>query len=432
VRLEEMVNYFPYHYPDRAGEHPFGLIADAGPCPWANDHRLVRIALQARRADTRELSPSNLVFLIDVSGSMQSPDKLPLVQRAFRALVQELRPSDQVAIVVYAGAAGLVLPSTPGTRKAEILDAIDRLEAGGSTAGGAGLRLAYDVAREHFLPEGNNRVILATDGDFNVGVSSDAEMIRLVERRREEGTFLTVLGFGSGNLKDTKMEQMADHGNGHYAYIDSYSEARKVFVREFGGTLFTVAKDVKIQVEFNPARVQSYRLLGYENRLLAREDFADDRKDAGELGAGQAVTALYEVVPVGADPVALAEDDLRYQSVSVRPSARASKELLTVRVRYKTAAGSTSRLLSRTLADRGAEPGEDFRFASAVAGFAMLLRDSEHRGSDTFDRVIALARGARGDDPEGYRSEFVTLVETARDLSHPTDEPESGQDEPVE
>jgi Ca-activated chloride channel family protein len=424
VRLEEMVNYFPYRYPDRAGEHPFGLVADVGPCPWADDHRLVRVALQARRVDTRELPPSNLVFLIDVSGSMQSPDKLPLVQRAFRALVQELRPADRVAIVVYAGAAGLVLPSTPGTRKEEILDAIDRLEAGGSTAGGAGLRLAYDVAKEHFLPEGNNRVILATDGDFNVGVSSDAEMIRLVERRREEGTFLTVLGFGTGNLKDTKMEQMADHGNGHYAYIDSYSEARKVFVREFGGTLFTVAKDVKIQVEFNPARVQAYRLLGYENRLLAREDFADDRKDAGELGAGQSVTALYEVVPVGAEPVTRADDSLTYQHMSVRPSARASRDLLTVRVRYKAPSGSTSRLLTRPLADRAAEPGDDFRFASAVASFAMLLRDSEQRGSATFDRVIALARGARGADPEGYRGEFVTLVETARDLAQPGDDEE--------
>ncbi len=433
VRLEEMVNYFPYRYSDRAGEHPFGLIADVGPCPWADDHRLVRVALQARRVDTRELPPSNLVFLIDVSGSMQSPDKLPLVQRAFRALVQELRPGDHVAIVVYAGAAGLVLPSTPGSRKEEILDAIDRLEAGGSTAGGAGLRLAYDVAKEHFLPEGNNRVILATDGDFNVGVSSDAEMIRLVERRREEGTFLTVLGFGTGNLKDTKMEQMADHGNGHYAYIDSYSEARKVFVREFGGTLFTVAKDVKIQVEFNPARVQAYRLLGYENRLLAREDFADDRKDAGELGAGQSVTALYEVVPVGADPVTAADDSLTYQHSSVRPSARATRDLLTVRIRYKAPSGSTSRLLTRSLADRGAEPGDNFRFASAVASFAMLLRDSEHRGSATFDRVIALARGARGADPEGYRAEFVTLVETARDLSRPgDDDDDSGRPVSVE
>ena len=432
VRLEEMVNYFPYRYPDRAGEHPFGLVADVGPCPWADDHRLVRVALQARRVDTRELPPSNLVFLIDVSGSMQSPDKLPLVQRAFRALVQELRPADRVTIVVYAGAAGLVLPSTPGTRKEEILDAIDRLEAGGSTAGGAGLRLAYDVAKEHFLPEGNNRVILATDGDFNVGVSSDAEMIRLVERRRQEGTFLTVLGFGTGNLKDTKMEQMADHGNGHYAYIDSYSEARKVFVREFGGTLFTVAKDVKIQVEFNPARVQAYRLLGYENRLLVREDFADDRKDAGELGAGQSVTALYEVVPVGADPVTPADDSLTYQHMSVRPSARASRDLLTVRVRYKAPSGSTSRLFTRSLADRGAEPGEDFRFASAVASFAMLLRDSEHRGSATFDRVIALARGARGADPEGYRTEFVTLVETARDLSRSGDDDDSPRPVSVE
>ena len=423
VRLEEMVNYFSYRYPDRAGEHPFGLIADAGPCPWADDHRLVRVALQARRVDTRELPPSNLVFLIDVSGSMQSPDKLPLVKRAFRALVQELRPRDRVAIVVYAGAAGLVLPSTPGSRKSEILDAIERLEAGGSTAGGAGLKLAYDVAREHFLADGNNRVILATDGDFNVGVSSDAEMIRLVERRREEGTFLTVLGFGTGNLKDTKMEQMADHGNGHYAYIDSYAEARKVFVREFGGTLFTVAKDVKIQVEFNPARVQAYRLLGYENRLLAREDFADDRKDAGELGAGQAVTALYEVVPVGAEPVALADDGLTYQDVSVRPSARHSRELLTVRVRYKTPTGSESKLFSRPLTDRGGESDEDFRFASAVAGFAMLLRDSEHRGTATFDRVIALARGAHGEDSEGYRAEFLRLVETASDLMAPSDDP---------
>ncbi|HET6576672.1 MAG TPA: von Willebrand factor type A domain-containing protein, partial [Gemmatimonadales bacterium] len=322
VRLEELVNYFPYRYADETGRHPFAVNTEVGPCPWAPEHRLVRIGLQARRVATRDLPPSNLVFLIDVSGSMLSPDKLPLVQQAFRTLVGELRAEDHVAIVVYAGAAGLVLPSTSGAEKATILEAIDRLQAGGSTAGGAGLRLAYDVAREHFDAEGNNRVILATDGDFNVGVSSDAEMVRLVERRREEGTFLTVLGFGTGNLKDSKMEQMADHGNGHYAYIDSFREARKVFVQEFGGTLFTVAKDVKVQVEFNPARVRSYRLLGYENRLLAREDFADDRKDAGELGAGHAVTALYEVVPVGADPVASGDDSLTYQQVTVRPSAR--------------------------------------------------------------------------------------------------------------
>ena len=272
----------------------------------------MRIGLQAHRVPTEELPPSNLVFLIDVSGSMQSPDKLPLVKQAFRALVKELRPRDRVAIVVYAGAAGLVLPPTSGSDQTTILEAIDRLEAGGSTAGGAGIRLAYDVAREHFNREGNNRVILATDGDFNVGVSSDAEMVRLIEQRREEGTFLTVLGFGTGNLKDSKMEQMADKGNGHYAYIDTFREAQKVFVQEFGGTLFTVAKDVKIQVEFNPARVRAYRLLGYENRLLDREDFADDKKDAGELGSGHTVTALYEIVPVGAKPVATADDSLTY------------------------------------------------------------------------------------------------------------------------
>jgi len=422
VRLEELVNYFSYTYPDRTGSHPFAVTTEVGPCPWAPEHQLVRIGLQAKRIATRDLPPSNLVFLLDVSGSMQSWDKLPLVKQAFRALVQELRAEDRVAIVVYAGAAGLVLPSTSGADKATILAAIDRLEAGGSTAGGAGLRLAYDVARDNYLPEGNNRLILATDGDFNVGVSSDAEMIRLVEARREEGTFLTVLGFGTGNLKDTKMEQMADKGNGHYAYIDSFREARKVFVQEFGGTLFTVAKDVKIQVEFNPARVQAYRLLGYENRLLSKEDFADDRKDAGELGAGHAVTALYEVVPVGASSVALAGDSLTYQQVSLRPSAGRSPELMTVRLRYKNPTGSRSRLLSTPVVDRGSSKASaDLRFASAVAAFALLLRNSEFKGGATYDLVMALARDARGDDPEGYRAEFITMIERARALSGASD-----------
>ncbi|MGZ8398636.1 MAG: YfbK domain-containing protein [Gemmatimonadales bacterium] len=418
VRLEELVNYFPYNYPDRTGEHPFAVTTETGPCPWAPEHRLVRIGLQAMRMATRDLPPSNLVFLLDVSGSMQSPDKLPLVKQAFRALVQELRPEDRVAIVVYAGAAGLVLPSTSGADKATILEAIERLEAGGSTAGGAGLRLAYDVAKQNYMPEGNNRLILASDGDFNVGVSSDAEMIRLVETRREEGTFLTVLGFGTGNLKDTKMEQMADKGNGHYAYIDSFREAQKVFVQEFGGTLFTVAKDVKIQVEFNPAKVQAYRLLGYENRLLAKEDFADDKKDAGEMGAGHSVTAIYEVVPVGATPVALAGDSLTYQHVSLRPWASKSPELLTVRLRYKDPKGSKSRLLSTPVTDRrGGAASEDMRFASAVAGFALLLRNSDNKGAVTYDQVLTLARKARGDDPSGYRGEFIGLVEAARTLS---------------
>jgi len=418
VRLEELVNYFPYTYPDRTGRHPFAVTTEVGPSPWAPEHRLVRIGLQARRFATRDLPPSNLVFLIDVSGSMQSWDKLPLVKQAFCALVQELRPQDRVAIVVYAGAAGLVLPSTSGADKGTILAAIDRLEAGGSTAGGAGIKLAYDVARENYFPEGNNRLILATDGDFNVGVSSDAEMIRLVETRREEGTFLTVLGFGTGNLKDTKMEQMADKGNGHYAYIDSFREAKKVFVREFGGTLFTVAKDVKIQVEFNPARVQAYRLLGYENRLMAKEDFADDKKDAGEMGAGHAVTALYEVVPVGAPPVALGGDSLTYQKVSLRPSASRSPELMTVRLRYKDPDGTRSRLLSTPVVDRGSSTASrDLRFASAVAAFALVLRNSDNKGAASYDMVLALARDARGEDPEGYRGEFISMVERARTLS---------------
>ena len=418
VRLEEMVNYFSYTYPDQTGSHPFAVTTEVGPCPWAPDHRLVRIGLQAKRIATRDLPPSNLTFLIDVSGSMQSEDKLPLVKQAFRALVQELRAEDRVAIVVYAGAAGLVLPPTSGADKMRILEAIDRLEAGGSTAGGAGLRLAYDVARENYLPEGNNRVILATDGDFNVGLSSDAEMIRLVEARREEGTFLTVLGFGTGNLKDTKMEQMANKGNGHYAYIDSFREAHKVFVREFGGTLFTVAKDVKIQVEFNPARVQAYRLLGYENRMLSKEDFVDDKKDAGEMGAGHAVTALYEVVPVGAAPVALIGDSLMYQQVSLRPDAARNPEILTVRLRYKDPQGSKSRLLSTPVVDRGeSRASQDMQFASAVAAFALVLRGSENRGGATYDMVMALAREARGADVEGYRGEFISMVERAGALS---------------
>jgi Ca-activated chloride channel homolog len=422
VRLEEMVNYFSYTYPDRTGKHPFAVATDVGPCPWAPEHRLVRIGLQAKKIATRDLPPSNLVFLIDVSGSMQSPDKLPLVKQAFRALVNELRSQDRVAIVVYAGNAGLVLPSTSGADKATILEAIERLEAGGSTAGGAGIKLAYDVARDNYLPEGNNRLILATDGDFNVGVSSDAEMIRLVETRREEGTFLTVLGFGTGNLKDTKMEQMADKGNGHYAYIDSFREAKKVFVREFGGTLFTVAKDVKIQVEFNPARVQAYRLLGYENRLLNREDFADDRKDAGEIGAGHTVTALYEVVPVGATPVATAGDSLTYQQVAIRQSAHRSSELLTVRLRYKEPTGSKSRLLSTAIVDEGSPSASpDLRFASAVAAFSMILRNADSKGTATYDMVLALAREARGEDPEGYRAEFITMVDQARMLSTKSD-----------
>lgn len=420
VRIEELLNYFRYAYPEPKGDTPFRVTTDVAVCPWQPAHRLLRIGIKGRSLKAEALPPSNLVFLLDVSGSMNEPAKLPLVKQAFRLLVHELRPADRVAIVVYAGAAGLVLPSTPASEKATILTALDRLEAGGSTAGGAGLRLAYDVAQENFLAEGNNRVILATDGDFNIGESSDAAMVRLVEERRDRGVFLTVLGFGTGNLKDAKMEQMADKGNGNYAYVDNLREAQRVFVREFSGTLVTIAKDVKIQVEFNPARVQAYRLLGYENRLLATEDFADDKKDAGELGAGHTVTALYELVPAGAslDGTGINVDSLKYQRVQLRPEASQTDEWLTVKLRYKEPRGATSRLLAQPVAVNGEvrPPSGEFGFAAAVAEFGLLLRDSRYKGTATYDDVLAMARAGRGEDPEGERSEFARMVELARGL----------------
>ncbi|HEX6745730.1 MAG TPA: von Willebrand factor type A domain-containing protein [Longimicrobium sp.] len=421
VRIEELLNYFHYDYPDPAGEHPFNVIAEVGQCPWNAQHRLVHVGLQGRHVDASRLPPSNLVFLIDVSGSMMDANKLPLVKDALRLLVEQLRPQDRISLVVYAGAAGMVLDATPGDRKQTILDAIDRLQAGGSTAGGAGIRLAYETARRNFIRGGNNRVVLATDGDFNVGVSSDAEMFRLIEEKRQEGTFLTVLGFGMGNLKDSKLEGLADRGNGNYAYIDDIGEARKTLVGEFGGTMFTIAKDVKLQVEFNPSRVQAYRLIGYENRALRNEEFDDDRRDAGDLGAGHSVTALYEIVPVGVRlDVDARVPELRYQRTEpAPPRANAGPELAFVKLRYKLPDGETSRLLSHPITDRGGSmrPSEDFRFSAAVAGFGMLLRDSRHRGSADADGVLALAREAMGDDPEGYRREFVTLVERYRSIA---------------
>ncbi|HEU0054365.1 MAG TPA: VWA domain-containing protein [Longimicrobium sp.] len=413
VRIEELVNYFDYDYADPDGEHPFSIVTEVSAAPWNPAHRLVHVGLQGKRMERRELPPSNLVFLIDVSGSMQSYDKLPLVKESLRLLVNQLRPQDRVAIVVYAGRAGLVLPSTPGNERRRIMEAIDELEAGGSTAGGAGIRLAYEVAREYFADGGNNRVILATDGDFNVGPSSEGELVRMIEERRDQGIFLTVLGFGTGNLKDGRMEQLADHGNGNYAYVDGESEARKVLVREMGGTLVTIAKDVKVQVEFNPAHVRAYRLIGYENRLLAAEDFNDDRKDAGELGAGHSVTALYEIVPVGAPSPAGNVDALRYQEVRPRPGASASDELLTVKLRYKAPEGERSWVIEQPVRDRGTElagASDDFRFAAAVAEWGMLLRDSPHRGEATFEGVAELAQGALGHDEHGYRAEFVRMV----------------------
>ena len=426
VRIEELVNYFTYEYAEPTGAHPFTVATDIAPAPWNPAHRLLRIGLQGKRHAARSLPPSNLVFLIDVSGSMQSPDKLPLVKQAFRVLVGQLRPQDRVAIVVYAGSAGLVLPPTEGSERETILAAIERLEAGGSTAGGAGIRLAYEVARRQFVREGNNRVILATDGDFNVGVSSEGELVRLIEQKRTEGTYLTVLGFGTGNYKDARMEQLADKGNGNYAYIDNVMEANKVFGTELTSTLFTIARDVKLQLEFNPALVRGYRLIGYENRLLAKEDFNDDTKDAGELGAGHTVTALYEIIPVGAESDADigSVDPLRYQEEGDRaPESRRApamhrEEWLTVKLRYKPLDSDRSRLLSHVVRERDgrSEVTGDFAFAAAVASFGMVLRDSEFRGSASFAQALRLAREGRGSDEHGYRSEFIRLVETAQSL----------------
>jgi Ca-activated chloride channel family protein len=417
VRIEELVNYFPYDYAEPTGDDPVAIHTEVAPAPWRPQHRLLRIGLQARRIDTRGLPPSNLVFLIDVSGSMDEPNKLPLVKASLTMLVNTLRPADRVAIVVYAGSAGLVLSSTSGDEKAKILEAIDRLEAGGSTAGGAGIKRAYDEAVANFIRGGNNRVILATDGDFNVGVSSDGELIRLIEDRRKTGVFLTVLGFGMGNLKDSKMEQLADHGNGNYAYIDNLLEAKKTLVHELGGTLFTVAKDVKVQVEFNPAQVRAYRLIGYENRLLADEDFADDTKDAGEMGAGHSVTALYEIVPVGVetDVTIRVPDSLRYQTV--RGPRGGGQELGFVKVRYKQPDGDRSRLLTHPVSGEAAgTPSAEFRFQTAVAEFGLLLKGSAYRGSASYEDVIATSRTSLGADPEGYRAEFVRLAQAAQAL----------------
>jgi Ca-activated chloride channel family protein len=416
VRIEELINYFTYDYPDPDDDEPFSITTEMARAPWNPRHQLIHIGLQGERIDTDDLPDSNLVFLLDVSGSMMSPDKLPLLKSAFRLLVNELDEDDQVSIVVYAGAAGLVLPPTPGDEKETILAAIESLEAGGSTAGGAGVQLAYDTALEHFIRRGNNRVILATDGDFNVGTSSEAELIRLIEERREDDVFLTVLGFGTGNLQDAKMEQLANHGNGNYAYIDNIREAKKVLVSELGATLLTIAKDVKIQVEFNPAQVQAYRLIGYENRLLADEDFNDDTKDAGELGAGHSVTALYEIIPASIEPdVDLPEvDDLRYQQVTIDPDAYDSDELLQVKLRYKEPTADTSQLITQSLRNRSRDindSSDDFKFSAAVAAFGMMLRNSQYQGDVTADRILDLAREGRGDDEGGYRAEFIRLVE---------------------
>ena len=420
VRIEEFINYFDYDYAQPEGKHPFSVHSEVSVAPWNPAHRLVHIGLQGKDIDLSETPPSNLVFLIDVSGSMNSPNKLPLLVQGFKMLVQRLRPEDRVAIVVYASRQGLVLPSTPGSEKAKIIAALDSLRAGGSTAGGAGIQLAYKTARANFVKGGTNRVILATDGDFNVGVSSTAALERMIEKERESDVFLTILGFGRGNYKDARMERLSNKGNGNAAYIDSILEARKVLVKELGGTLMTIAKDVKIQIEFNPAKVKGYRLIGYENRVMAAKDFNDDKKDAGELGAGHTVTALYEVIPAGSEETIPGVDPLKYQSKTISKAASSSPELLTVKLRYKAPTGKKSTLVTQPLIDHQralAKTSNAFRFSAAVAEFGMLLRKSEHRGNASFEGVLERAQTALGTDKEGYRAAFMQLVRKAQTIA---------------
>ena len=419
VRIEEMINYFEYDYPQPQGEHPFSVNTQLAACPWNSSAQLLHIGIRGKNLESKELPPSNLVFLLDVSGSMMPPNKLPLLISSFKLLVKELTSKDKVAIVVYAGAAGLVLPSTPGDQKEKILEILDKLIAGGSTAGGAGIQLAYKIAEENFIQEGNNRIILATDGDFNVGVSSTSELIRMIEEKREKGIFLTTLGFGMDNYKDGRLEQLADKGNGSYHYIDNILEGKKIFVRDLKGTLFTIAKDVKIQVEFNLAKVKSYRLVGYENRILQKEDFDDDKKDAGELGAGHTVTALYEIIPVNSREKVSASGSLRFQETRVKPEAFKTDEIALVKLRYKQPRGTVSRLITHPVNWENQENSkgtDNLRFSAAVAMFGMLLRDSDHVGNATYDNVLSLAKSASGEDKYGYRSEFLRLVSIAREL----------------
>lgn len=418
VRVEELINYFHFAYPDSTDRAPFGVATEIAPCPWNPKHKLALIGLQARRMTETKVPPRNLVFLLDVSGSMQPWNRLPLVKSAMRMLVQTLRSEDRVAIVVYAGASGLALPSTSGAQRERIENAIEQLQAGGSTNGAAGIKLAYETAQEHFVKNGINRVILATDGDFNIGVTSQGELIRLIEEKRASGVFLSVLGVGDDNLKDSTMEKLADKGNGNYSYLDNIAEARRVLVAEAGATLVTVAKDVKIQVEFNPAAVGGYRLVGYENRLLRKEDFNDDKKDAGEMGAGHSVTALYEIVPPGELVEAGSVDPLKYQQPAGTDHAGDATELMTVKVRYKDPSGDASRLLTVAVRNDAPHMTSNVGFAASVAEFGMLLRQSPFKGDASWDDAVRLARTYRGEDPDGYRAEFARLVDLASGLAH--------------
>lgn len=415
IRTEELVNYFTYEYPDPVEGYPLSIITEVAPCPWNDKRNLAMVVIQGIKISTEEMPETNLVFLLDVSGSMNYENKLPLVKQAMKLLVNNLRKEDKISIVVYAGAAGVVLEPTSGENKDEIIQAIDRLEAGGSTAGGAGIQLAYSLAKENFIEGGNNRVILATDGDFNVGVSSESELVSLIEEKRNDDIYLSVLGFGTGNYKDAKMETLADKGNGNYAYIDTLMEAKKVLIEQMGSTLLTIAKDVKIQIEFNPTNIKGYRLIGYENRLLNNEDFNDDNKDAGEIGAGFTVTAFYEIIPTSSDEVIPGVDDLKYQQ---RESTNV-EDLFTFKLRYKEPTQDESKLIEKVVKviDITNNPSDNFTFASSVVEFSLLLRNSQYQGNASFEHVLNNANLAKGVDIAGYRTEFISLVQTAKELS---------------
>jgi Ca-activated chloride channel family protein len=419
VRVEECINYFSYAYPEPNGKDPFSITTELAVSPWSKEHYLLHIGLKGITKPTEELPRNNLVFLLDVSGSMQAANKLDLVKKSLKMLINQLNEDDHIAIVVYAGASGLALPSTKVANKQRILETLEALQAGGSTAGAEGIQLAYEVAGENFLKNGNNRIILCTDGDFNVGISSQSDLVKLIEDKRDEGIFLSVFGFGMGNLKDSKMEQIANHGNGTYNYIDNLNEAQKVFVNEAGSTLLTIAKDVKIQVEFNPEHVAAYRLIGYENRLLNAEDFNNDKKDAGEIGAGHTVTAIYEIVPIGAPmPEGFDIDPLKYQKPE-RKEASLNDEIATVKFRYKEPNGSTSKLIS-VVVQNNPKPFDvasvDTRFSAAVASWAMLLRNSPFKGTTSYEQIITWGLAGRGTDEFGYRAEFIQLVRLSKEL----------------
>lgn len=423
VRLEEFINYFPYDYTEPSSEHPFSINTEFAECPWNTEHQLLKIGIKGESIEKAELPTNNLVFLLDVSGSMNNPEKLELLKKGFRLLVNELREEDRVAIAVYAGAAGLVLPPTSGANKDQILDALNKLRAGGSTAGGEGINLAYKTAEEYFDPQGNNRIILATDGDFNVGTSNNDELVKLIEEKRKSGVFLTVLGFGHDNFQSDKMEKIANNGNGNFSFIDNILEAKKVLVTEMGATLKTIAKDVKIQVEFNPTYVGSYRLLGYENRMLQHQDFSNDTIDAGELGAGHTVTAVYEIIPPGAsdaDNPNEGETELKYSQVEKVSNKQFGSELATVKFRYKHPDGIKSKLIEQAIQNKPeSAPSEDFKFVQSVIEFGLLMRQSQHAGNANYDAIIERATEALGDDKYGYRREFIILVEKAKLLAEP-------------